>query len=263
MFPKEHGAWNALLVSLAAGWFALGEWNDAAFFASLFWLSGFTARAPFSTARQYWKADPPKAYRAVFFFLILFFVFFVSGCLFLANAPLEDINLATQWGLPIGSLIFILVAGKKNLRHWGIEVIGFTGLTLLTPVLYLSKPSAGLTKAYLLFMIFGGYFILAVFYVKVRQAWVAMARTGKVLRMKQRAWDGSAIFLVHVMFVAIVLAVSRIHLGMAAGPLYALARTFAGLMWGKPHLPLMKLGMREMIHSIIYTVVVFYFWFFP
>ena len=63
MIPKEHGAWNALLVCLFAGWFCLGEWNGAALAAISIWLCVFVLRAPLNLARQYRLLDPPKARR--------------------------------------------------------------------------------------------------------------------------------------------------------------------------------------------------------
>lgn len=44
------------------------------------------------------------------------------------------------------------------------------------------------------------------------------------------------------------------------GPLYAGIKAGIGLGWGKPNLPIMQLGIREMFHSLIYMVIAVCAW---
>jgi hypothetical protein len=260
LLPKEHGAWNALLVCLAAGWVLLGEWNGAAFAASLFWISGFSLRAPLSTFRQYQKADSAKARGALLVFLIFLLTLFLSGYWFWKEAPEVCFKWVLRAGIPLGLWISFLSVWKRNLRFLWAEIPGFAGLCLLTPAIYLTKPTANEQRALLIYFLFAVYFILALFYVKVRQKWVAETRKGPEISREDRFWDGRWVILFHVFFLVMIVVAAVPAYGMSLGPLYALGRAWTGLKWGKPDLPLMKLGIQEMGHSIAFMILTVAAW---
>lgn len=254
MLPKEHGAWNALIACLAAGWILLAGWNATALAATLFWLSGFILRAPISTARQYRAADPPRARRALGFCFFLLAVLLLSGFYFAENTPPGELRLVFLAATPIGILLVAMAWVKRTLRFLPAEILGFAGVSLVVPVLYLTRPGAGKGKALLLYGLFAGYFITALLYVRVRQEWLRRSRNGEKFGWRRRMADGKWVLALHLLFPAGVL--------MAAGggwwtaPLYASLRASAGLFKGRPELPLMKLGLREMLHSIAFTGLV-------
>lgn len=260
MLPKEHGAWNALIVCLAAGWALLAGWNATALAATLFWLSGFILRAPISTARQYRVADPPRARRALGFSVLLLAVLLLSGFYFGEKAPPRELRLVFLAATPIGILLVILAWVKRTLRFLPAEILGFAGVALAVPVLYLTRPGAGEAKALLLYGLFAGYFMAALLYVRVRQEWLRRSRNGEGFALGRRLADGKWALALHLLFPAVVLMATGG--GWWTAPLYALLRAVAGLIKGRPELPLMKLGVREMLHSIVFTGLVltaFYF----
>ncbi len=257
MFPKEHGAWNALLVSLFAGWIGLDQWNPVALAATLIWFSGFVLRAPTLTFLQYRKADQAKARKALVFAILLLVALAFSTLYFFRNAPQTALSLVLFLGLPIGVLICGIAVIRRNLRLVIVEVLGFAGICLLAPVLALCSPLIPLSKAFWLYGLFGGYFILAIFYIKVRQKWVALMKDGIHSSLDLRMEDGAAPLLLHALFVG---AVYWANPWMALGPLWALGRVLAGVMGGKPDLPIMRLGVREMIHSLVYLILVMGAW---
>src|SRR5665213_2829704 len=116
LLPKEHGAWNALLVSLTAGWIALGHWNVAALAVSLLWISGFVLRVPLTTYRQYRKADPAKARQAVGVSAFWIMVLILSGIVFYQTAPEKDVRIVCLGAVPLGMVLFILAAVRRSLR---------------------------------------------------------------------------------------------------------------------------------------------------
>jgi len=256
MLPKEHGAWNALIICLLAGWLALGAWNPAAMAASLFWLSGFILRAPYSIYRQYQKADPLKARKALAFLMGMILVFLASGSAFYFWAPPADLRLVLLAGIPLGAVLILWAVWKRNFRFLGIEMIGFSGVTLIVPVLYLTSPSSDPLKGLWLYGIFGGYFILALFYIRLRQSWVGAIRQREYLTLQRRISDGWWVLLLFCLAAELI--------GDGLGPLqaapflYAAARTFLGVFWGRGNLPIMQLGLREMAHSAVFTAI--WFW---
>lgn len=253
MLPKEHGAWNVLLVSLIAGWIALGHWNVAALAVSLLWFSGFVLRTPLTTYRQYRKADPAKARQAVGVSAFWLMVLILSGIVFYQTAPEKDVRIVFLVAGPLGTVIFIMAAVRRSLRFFEAELLGFVGICLVAPVIYLSSPLNDMTKALWLYMLIGGYFILALLYIKVRQSWVAQARQGLRLTLSQRCSQSCFVFLLHIFYIGAVMATAPSWL-WGIGPLYAGIKAGIGLGWGKPNLPIMKLGIREMIHSLVYMV---------
>ncbi len=263
MLPKEHGAWVALLVSLFTGWIVLDSFHPAAFAASLLWVSGFILRSPALTARQYWRTDPRRAKKAAAFFFFLLALFIGSAIVFFGGAPAPDIQLVLGAGIPLGLLISLIAAWRRNLRALWVEVLGFAALCLLAPAVILSDPKMELAGALQIYVLSAGYFILALFYVKVRQNWLARSRSGEKFTWVSRARSGMGTCLAHILFLIIVAAFAPFPF-LVLGPLWAAARIGFGIFLGKPDLPIMKLGVREMIHSLVYfgiTVVIWKFHF--
>lgn len=260
MIPKEHGAWNALLVCLFAGWMALGGWNLAAVAASIFWFSGFILRAPLVTAKQYRVADPQRSRRALGLSFVLLGLLSLSGFVFYQTAPPKAVLAVLSGALPIGFLLYIFVFIKRTFRLFAIEVVGFSGISLLAPIIYLTRNEATWDKALLLYSLFGGYFILALIYIKKRLEWKRLDETNGKISHIERFYDLRGIFLFWIIFVLSVLRCSGMNVWLLAGPIYSGGRIIGGTLWGKKDIPTMKLGIREMIHSLIFMVIAFFTW---
>ncbi|GEM_PF-2150415 len=260
MFPKEHGAWNVLWVSLVAGWLTLGSWNGAALSVSCFFVLGFILRAPLNVWRQWRVADPAKATQALGIFLLECVAFLLSGWWFWAASPPTAIRWVLLGVIPLGAAMAGFYLWKKSLRFFWAEALGFLGLPLLVPVIYLCGPQGSNDKALWLYALFAGQSLLALTYVKVRQGWLAASRNGVAIGGARRWRDGRRTVALHGLFVLGILACPHGGGWLALGPLVAFLRALGGVSQGRPGLPIMKLGLLEMAHSLVYMILTLFTW---
>ena len=150
---------------------ALAGWNPAAVAASLFWFSAFILRGPLSVARQYRLADPRRSRRAWGYALALFVILVLSVVLFFQTAPPKAALAVGAGALPLGFLLSLFAFYQRTLRFLAVEMGGFAGLCLLSPVIYLTRDDANWNRGLLIYVLFGGYFLLALLYVRVRLGW--------------------------------------------------------------------------------------------
>lgn len=259
MFPKEHGAWNVLGVAGVLGWACLGSWNLSALDATLVWFSGFILRAPIQTWIQYRRVDSEHSRKAMAWAALLFVIATAAGIDFLMRAPSNPKILALGAGIPLGVAILILSVTRRSLRHPLIEALGFAGLCLLTPVLVLTGPGGKIQDVLWLSCLLTAYFILGLGYVKVRQNWLARSRGGEKWDGVKRVRDGKKVLLGYLVLVlAAVLGAPA--WGWCLAPGWALLRIGAGIIFGNPALPLMKLGLREMAHSFMFAFLLYSAW---
>ena len=248
------------MVSLAAGWATLGPWNEAAFAASLLWLSAFTLRAPLSTMRQYRVADPPKALKALGFSLLLSVIFAGSVWVFWTQAPRAAQQLFLLAAAPLGFFVFTLALFRRSLRFLLAELLGFAFLCLSAPILYLTGPSAPIEAALFLYITLAGYFLISLFYVRVRLEWLRRFRDGLNRTLTQRFWDLRFVLMAGVLWTLSFFFFPTAEPWLALAPLYAIGRILTGILWGKANLPMMRLGLREMFHSIVFLFLVLTVW---
>jgi hypothetical protein len=260
MLPKEHGAWNLLILSLFVGWILLGSWNFSALALSLIWIAGFILRAPLLTARHYWNVDRVYALKNLKFAFLLFLILITSGGFVFQQAPHLDLNLLKLIAGPLACLIFIAVSYKQTWRSLLIEMLGFLEISLLASMIYLTNPLHSLTQAMVLWSLLGGYFCLALIYVKVRQSWLARSRKGEVISYTQKFLDLRGSILAGVLYITGLAYLAWPHWQLTFGPLMALLRIGLAGWKGNPRLPMMKLGIQEMGLSIIFAMIVLYSW---
>lgn len=260
MFPKEHGAWNGLIISLAAGWIALGRFNWAAITLSVLWLSAFALKGPWNYYRQYRQADPFKAGRARFLLLLLWMILLFSLFFTSRMVPRSAQSLLIQAGLPLGGVLLILVLWKRNLRFALAEILGFAGLTMAVPILYLCDDSHVLSTAFWLWGLFGGYFLLGLAGVKVRQKWLEGFRKGQWLSPGDRFSQGWWVILLYAVWVEGLGDATGGKLILMAAPLFAALKTLAVMIWGRTDTPMMRLGLWEMAYSILFTAIWAWTW---
>lgn len=260
MIPKEHGAWNALLVCLFGGWMSLAEWNMAAVAVSLLWFSGFILRAPLATARQYRLADPQRSRRAWGFSLVLIGILAFSGLVFYKTAPPKALLAVWAGALPLGFLLSLFAYYRRTLKFLAAELAGFAGISLLAPVIYLTRSDAAWNRALLLYALFGGYFLLALLYVRMRLGWKKRDKTSGQLSLGTRLYHLRGPLLVWIIYVLSVHECSRMNVWLLAGPFYSGGRVFAGALWGNEAIPTIKLGIEEMVHSLVFMVISILAW---
>ncbi len=260
MLPKEHGAWNLLFVSLAAGWMALGQWEASALALSAFWTLGFILRAPFSVYRQYLRADPERARRARGVFILEALGLAVALLVFVRIASRPAVFLTLAGAVPAGLALGLIFLLKRTLRWGPSEYLGFAALCLLIPGLYLCSPLSEFVKAERLYFLFAGYFLSTLSYLRMRRAWQGNWRKGIRLSLPQRLKNGFWPLGLHGLVLAGIFFFPAGGYGMVLAPLYALLRVLVGVLTGSPSLSFTVLGIREMAHSLVYMVLVMWFW---
>ncbi len=241
------------------GWACQGAFCLAGLDATLLWFSGFILRAPIQTWLQYRRVDKGRSRLALGWAFVLVLTAACAGLDFWMRAPGMAKTLAVEAGFPLGLALLTLAFIKRNLRHWLIEALGFTGLGLLTPVLALMATKPNLPKIIWLSSLLTAYFILSIGYVKLRQNWLARSRKGERWDALKRFGEGKWILLFHIVFLLIaVFGAPGWAWGLAPG--WAFLRVLAGVSYGKTSLPLMKLGMREMAHSAVFALLLMGAW---
>lgn len=255
MFPKEHGAWNCLILSSVAGWFALGHWSEAAGAVSVLWTSAFLIRGPWNFHRQYRRADRVRSRRALVMLAALTAAVLGSlvGAVALTSGPGRWMLIG--FGLPLGSILMVLTVRNRNLRSPLAEVLGFLWLTLLVPETYLCDPSHALSGGFWLWGLWGGYFLLGIAGIKVRQKWIEGARKGRPLSPADRFSQSWWVILLYALWVEALGDIPGGSPILMIAPLFAALRTLAGLIWGRPDTPMMRLGLWEMAHSVLFTAI--------
>lgn len=233
----------------------MARWDCAALAVSLFWISSFILRAPLSTARQYRIANPPTARKALAFSLFLVIVLALTGTYFWLNDPVPRSKWIFLASLPLGIGLMIRSWVEKNMRAILVEMLGFAGICLIVPILYYFNSGADDSRPFLLYILFAGYFLLSLLYIKIRQGWLRRCKRNEQLGFKARIWEGKWILLFNLVFTYLVFTWPGAGLCWVA-PFFALLRLFVGLTVGRMALPIMKLGLREMAHSILFLALV-------
>jgi len=169
-------------------------------------------------------------------------------------------GLLIEAGLPLGGILLILVLWKRNLRFYLAEVLAFLGFTLAVPVLYLCDDSHVLSTAFWLWGLFGGYFLLGLAGVKIRQKWLEGSRQGRWLSPGDRFSQGWWVILLYAVWVEALGDASGGKLVLMAAPLYAAFKALISLVWGRSNTPMMRLGLWEMGHSILFTAIWAWTW---
>jgi hypothetical protein len=191
-------------------------------------------------------------------FLLGLLVVSVFG--FYVTAPPPAYRLALIGALPLSFLLFLFACFQRSLRLLVVEIAGFAWIALLSPVVYLTGPEPAWDRAFLTYTLFGGYFLLALLYVRARLGWKKGEGTSGKSGSLGKFYSVTGALLVWLIFFLAVYWESGKAVGLLCGPLYAGGRVFAGALWGKRDIPIVKLGVREMIHSLVFMGIVFFTW---
>lgn len=250
LFPREHGAWAALVESILLGFLLLGRWETWAAAGVTAVLAAFLVRVPLRGMVQYASVDPRTA-RAMFGKALgEGALFAVSAALFWALAPASVRAVALAAAAPLGFCLGLrcFLGGTLRTPFW--EVVGMAAATLPLPLL-LAGTEGKVVQACLAWGLFGGYFILSVPYVGLRRRMFLAFRRGEDVGWKRRLREGRGVFLLHLLF-AVAFAVGGAGFSRWL-PLLPLLRAIAGVLFGDPALPLRRLGVRETLLSMLYS----------
>ena len=249
--PKEHGAWVMLYVPFVVGALVAGSlsWRVLLLLLSITFV--FIAR---ESLLAWWRArhrgqDKPEAMR-------LMLCYFGLASLF--GAPLIFV-----WHLfllaPMGLLTALLLvlnaeqAVRREDRTIGAELLAILGLTLTAPAAYYVARASWEITALWLWALSALYFASSVFYVKLR----VHAINPRKEQESRSVWRRCALYHVFLLAALLVLALMG-SLGLLAVIAFApvLARTFRHLFKPGERLNLRRIGVLEIIYSLIFLAFI-------
>ncbi|MEK7830577.1 MAG: hypothetical protein AAB401_05785, partial [Acidobacteriota bacterium] len=176
----------------------------------------------------------------------------------LAGAPLILLY-KLFWLIPlalIGSVLLLVngwQAAEFEDRTVLSEVMAIIGLTMTAPAAFYTANGAWAQTAWWLWALSAAYFASSVFYVKLRVTWLH----GKNAEAKRRAKWQCTVYHSFLLCSLLALAVTRslpLFVLIAFAPV--MARTLRSLLKPEPHLNLKRIGIAEIVYSIIFLIII-------
>jgi hypothetical protein len=251
--PKEHGAWAMFYVPFVLGALVAGRFNFPAVLLLVTATVVFISR---ESLLIWWRARKRERHTqssAEAGRLLLIYGLIAV----LAGAPLIWIY-KLYWLIPlalIGSLLLLVngwQAAEFEDRTVQSEVMAIAGLTMTAPAAFYTASGIWTATAWWLWALSAAYFASSVFYVKLRVTWLH----AKTAEAKSRAKWQCAIYHIFLLGSLLVLGITR-NLPLFALVAFApvMARTLRSLINPEPHLNLKRIGIAEIVYSVIFLIV--------
>jgi hypothetical protein len=249
--PREHGAWAMLYVPFAVGVIVAGSFPLRSLLVALAVTFVFISRPSLHAwwrARRQGRADN-NSLRGVIV------------CLSLAVAcglPLIVIDHLFAL-IPLGAASAILLAinaeqaARREDRTFANEIMAIAGLTLAAPTAYYAVRGAWDAKAVCLWAMCALFFASSVFYVRLRVYSVNTRKEGE----RRKLWVSCALYHSFLLLSLAALAVTgnlRVFALIAFAP--ALSRSFWHLFAPAGKLNLKRIGVLEIVYSIVFLVFI-------
>lgn len=247
--PKEHGAWAMVSVSLALGMLVARQVSARLILLGVSVMALFVARESLVTC---WRARQRGRRVAEAEHLARFYL----GVALVAGAPLVFWH--RLWGLiPLGLLAGILLLlnlrQAESLQDRTIvgEILAIMGLTLVAPAAYYVARGRWESTALWLWALSALYFTSSVFYVKLRVLSAGQRRE----EARRSVWRQCLFYHSFLLMALILLAVTgRVNLFVLCAFVPILGRTLWGLRRPVRWLNLRRIGILEIIYSLIFLV---------
>jgi hypothetical protein len=263
--PREHGAWAMFLVSLGVGWIVAGRWNVPGVVFALTAMALFLARQPLALALKARRRRKPFERSLL-----------IWAGIYLAISGLGGIWLVTLGGragllalAPLAGLLAIAYMGHVARRTESSvlgELVGIAGLVLSAPAVYYASTGRYDATAVGLWAVHMLYFSGTVFYIrlKVRE----QTRQEAPTQLSQRLIAGRACLAYQTTALTLVGLLALLRWVPVLTPLALVpvtVKTIAGAVrWqDRRSLSLMRLGLAEVAHSLVFallTVFIFGSW---
>ncbi|HWQ03385.1 MAG TPA: YwiC-like family protein [Candidatus Nitrosotenuis sp.] len=261
LMPVEHGAWGLLLVPMLCAAILAGEWNAPLWILCIAALALFLLRGSIEARRAQVRTQP-------FSWKILFAPAHLTLLLTAAAGGLVLLGVYRRMQLiPValaGGLLFLVQhllvrahsAEKSEKRSLYAELVGVALLSLAAPAAWIAARGAldqAGTRVWLLSLFF---FLGGVLYVKFRVRGVLSHRSFSSFRERfQFAWP---VFVYHVLLAAFLFAMV-LQASLSAAVLAAFAPGIlraCGLIFQLgQRFPIRRLGWTEVVHSVIFAVL--------
>lgn len=256
--PKEHGSWAMLIVPLLLGLLISPTWHWRALILVIASFSFFLVRFPLATLVK--KRRSTRVDRRYLWQWVAIYGGFtiLSGGWLILGENLWWLAVIGVGGVMLLGFHLWLVWHKKEMSAVG-ELAGILGLALGAPMAYYAASGQLDNIAVILWVINALYFGGTVFYIKlkVRQQPRLSAPNGVGERLiKAKACLGYQTIVLTVIILLVTFQKAPLLTPLAFIP--ATIKAFHGAwQWqDKKTLSLMKLGIIEIVHSVIFTVLV-------
>jgi hypothetical protein len=250
-FPKEHGAWAMLYVPMAVGVIVAGRFPARTLLIALAVTAVFISRP---SMQSWWRARRQGQRDKVSFRSMILCLGFAAAC----ALPLVLID--RLYGLiPLGAASALLLAlnaeqtVRRQDREVANEILAILGLTLTAPAAYYAACGAWDAKAFCLWAMCALYFASSVFYVRLRVYSINARKEDE----RRKLWRACALYHSFLLVSLVALAVTenlRVFALIAFAP--ALARSFRHLIAPASRLNLKKIGVMEIVYSIVFLVFI-------
>jgi hypothetical protein len=249
--PREHGAWAMLFVPLVTG--VLVAWS----FPLRVLVFGLSATLLFiarESSASWWRAHRKGERRAEALERLIIYL----GLGGLSIAPLLFIDrLYLLVPLGLAALLLLAVnaeqAAKRVDRTIFGEILAIAGLTMTAPAAHYVALGEWQPAAFWLWLLSSLYFVSSVFYVRLRVNLINPRREAE----RKIAWRRCASYHAFLLLLLLLLTASdRLSLFALAAFAPAVTRAFWSLIKPIGQLNLKRLGMLEIIYSVVFLIFI-------
>lgn len=249
--PREHGAWAMLYVPLVTG--VLVAWSFP-LRVLLFVLSAtflFVAR---ESSVSWWRAYRRGEHRADALERLIIYL----GLAGLSIAPLVFIDrLYLLAPLGLAALLLLAVnteqAARREDRTIFGELLAIAGLTMTAPAAHYVALGELQPAAFWLWLLSALYFVSSVFYVRLRVILISPRKQAE----RKGAWRRCASYHVFLLVsLSLLTASDRLSFFVLAAFAPALARASWCLIKPGGQLVLKRLGLQEIVYSVVFLIFI-------
>ena len=256
--PKEHGSWAMFAIPLLLGLSVAPLWNGRSVVLLIAALGLFLLRFPLAILVKTRQRSDANRSMLIRWAIVYASVALISGGYLIVIERLVWLMPMGLIGAMVALLHLWLVARRQEMSAAG-ELIGIFGLALGAPMAYYTAGGQLDQAAWALWLINGLYFGGTVFYIKlkVRQ----QPRLPMPDRLGERLVKAKACLTYQAIVLTLVMALVAIQRMPALAPLAFAPMTFkvvyGATQWqARKSLSLPRLGAIEMVHSILFAVLV-------
>ncbi|MFN0107675.1 MAG: YwiC-like family protein [Blastocatellia bacterium] len=252
--PKEHGAWVMFYVPFVLGLLVAGKFNMPALLLLLSATAMFVSR---ESLLVWWRARKrgrqiQSAAEAERLLTIYFLIAAATGVPLIAAYKL-------YWLIPLalaGSALLLVngwQASDFEDRTVQSEVMAIAGLTMTAPAAFYAASEVWDRTALWLWALSAAYFASSVFYVKLRVTWLHAKNSADKNRVRWQCAGYHSFLLASLLALALTRSLPLLAL-IAFAPV--LARTLRSLLKPETHLNLKRIGIAEIVYSIIFLIFI-------
>jgi len=258
---QEHGSWVFLFSPLLIGLFAGGKWTPASGYLVLAALAVFLFKQPLTMAVKILSGrrgqqDLP----AVYFWMGVYGMFALIGFVGLWAQGAAWLAVLALPGLPVLIWYLVLVSRRAERRQIGVEIVASGVLALGAPAAYWIGLGETNPLGWWLWLLTWFQSAASIVYAALRleqRGWKELPGVDERMKTAGRALGYTGFNLGLVILLGISDTVS-------VGIAWAFVLQFAETVWGAVR-PAMgwrpaRIGVRQLVVSILFTVLVIVFW---